>query len=42
MKVSYLIVFGTLSQMVKVRGACDQPFGVYKRFIKLRRPSPEN
>ena len=24
MKVSYLVVFGALSRMVKVRGACDK------------------
>ena len=29
MKVSYLVEFGTLSRMVKVRGACDKPFWVY-------------
>ena len=26
MMTSYLVVFGALSQMVKVRGACDKPF----------------
>ena len=26
MKILYLIVFGALSQMVKVRGACDSSF----------------
>ena len=25
MKVSYLVVFGALSRMVKVLGACDKP-----------------
>ena len=39
MKVSYLVEFGTLSQMVKVRGACDKPFRVYKRLYKLRGPA---
>ena len=29
MKVSYLVEFGKLSLMVKVRGACDEPFWVY-------------
>ena len=24
MKISYLVVFGALSQMVKARGACDK------------------
>ena len=28
---SYLIVFGVLSWMVRVRGACDTPFWLYKR-----------
>ena len=42
MKVSYLVVFGALSRMVKVRGACDKPFWVYKRLNKLRHPAPEN
>ena len=37
-KVSYLVVFGALSRMVKVRGACDKPFWVCKRLNKLRRP----
>ena len=37
-KVSYLVVFGVLSRMVKVRGACDKPFWVYKRLDKLCRP----
>ena len=27
MKISYQMVFGVLSRMVKVRGACDKPFG---------------
>ena len=26
MITSYLVVFGTLSQMLRVRGACDKPF----------------
>ena len=30
MITSYL-VFGALSQMVKIRGACDKPFWIYKR-----------
>ena len=38
MKVSYLVVFGALSRMVKVRGACDKPLWVCKRLSKLRRP----
>ena len=41
MKVSYMVVFGALSRMVKVRGACYKPFWVYKRLNKLRRPAPE-
>ena len=38
MKVSYRVVFGALSRMVKVRGACEKPFWVYARLNKLRRP----
>ena len=33
MKVSYLVEFGTLSRMVKVRGACDEPFWVISDLI---------
>ena len=40
MKVSYMAVFGARSRMVKVPGACDEPFWVYKRLTKLRRPPP--
>ena len=28
MKISYFVVFGTPSRMVKVRGACDKPFWI--------------
>ena len=31
MVTSYLVVFGALSRMVKVRGAYDKPFWIYKR-----------
>ena len=31
MITSYPVVFGVLSQMVTVRGACDKPFWIYKR-----------
>ena len=31
MKVSYLVVFGALSRMVKVQGACHEPFWVYSQ-----------
>ena len=30
MITSYLVVFGVLSRMVKVKGACDKAFWVYK------------
>ena len=30
MITSYLVVFGVLSQLVKVRGAYDEPFWIYK------------
>ena len=38
MNISYLLVFGAQSRMVKVRGACDKPFWVYKLLTKLRPP----
>ena len=31
MKTSYLVVFGALGRIVKIRGACDKKFGIYKR-----------
>ena len=37
MNISYLLVFGAQSRMVKVRGACDA-FWVYKLLTKLRPP----
>ena len=42
MKVSYLVVFGALSRMVKVRVACNKPFWVYMQINKLRRPRAGN
>ena len=36
MITSYLVVFGALSRMVKVRGAYDKPFWIYKRLIMHR------
>ena len=30
-KVSYLVVFGALTQKLKARGACDKPFWIHKR-----------
>ena len=42
MKVSYLVEFGTLSRMVKVRGACDEPFWVYKQCNQLRRAAHDD
>ena len=30
-KTAYLVVFGALSQTVKVRGACEKPFWIYAR-----------
>ena len=31
MITSCLVVFGAPSRLVKVRGACDEPFWIYKR-----------
>ena len=41
MITSYLVVFGALSQMVKVRGACDEPFWIYKRQNNCAAPAPD-
>ena len=40
MVTSYLVVFGALSRMVKVRGACDRPFWIYKRLNNYAVPAP--
>ena len=40
MITSYLVVFGALSGMVKVRGACDKPFWIYKRLNNYPPPPP--
>ena len=40
MVTSYLVVFGALSRMVKVRGACDRPFWIYKRLNNYAVPTP--
>ena len=40
MITSYLVVFGALSRMVKVRGACDKPFWIYKRLDNCVAPAP--
>ena len=37
---SYLVVFGALSRMVKVRGAYDKPFWIYKRLNNCAPPPP--
>ena len=29
METSYIVVFGALSQLVMVRGACNKPFWIY-------------
>ena len=39
MKISYPVVFGALSRMVMVRGACNKPFWIYKRLNQFRHPS---
>ena len=38
MKTSYLVVFGALSRMVKVRSACNKPFWTYKRLNNYAAP----
>ena len=40
MITSYLVVFGALSRMVKVRGAYNKPFGIYKRLNNCATPAP--
>ena len=40
MITSYLVVFGALSRMVKVRGACYKPFWIYKRLNNCAAPAP--
>ena len=40
MTTSYLVVFGAPSRMVKVRGACDKPFWIYKRLNNCAAPAP--
>ena len=40
MITSYLVVFGAVSRMVKVRGACDKPFWIYKRLNDCAAPAP--
>ena len=42
MTTSYLVVFGVLSRMVKVRGACDKPFWIYKRLNNCAAPAPDS
>ena len=37
---SYLVVFGALSRMAKVRGACDKPFWIYKPLNNCAAPAP--
>ena len=40
MITSYLVVFGALSRMVEVRGACDKPF--WKRLNNCAAPVPDS
>ena len=40
MITSYLVVLGALSRMVKVRGAYDKPFWIYKRLNNCAAPTP--
>ena len=39
---SYLVVFGALSRMVKVWGACGKPFWIYKRLNNCAAPTPDS
>ena len=38
MEISYLVVFGTLSRVMTVWGACDKPFWLYTRLNQSCRP----
>ena len=40
MITSYLVEFGALSRMAKVRGAYDKPFWIYKRLNNCAAPAP--
>ena len=40
MITSYIVVFGALSRMVKVRGAYDKRFWIYKRLNNCAAPAP--
>ena len=40
MRTSYVVVFRALSRMVKVRGAYDKPFWIYKRLNNCAVPAP--
>ena len=42
MITSYLVVFGELSRMVKVRGGRDKPFWIYKRLNNCAAPAPDS
>ena len=42
MKTSYLVVFGALSRMVKVRGACGKSFWIYTRLNNCAAPAPDS
>ena len=40
MITSYLVVFGVLSRVMKVRGAYDKLFWIYKRLNNSAAPAP--
>ena len=42
MITSYLVVFGALSRMVKVQGACAKPFWIYRRLNNCATPAPDS
>ena len=39
---SYLVVFGALSQMVKIQGACNKPLWIYKRLNNCAASAPDS
>ena len=42
MITSYIVVFGALSRLVKVRSACDKPFWIYQRLNNCAAPAPDS
>ena len=42
MLASYFLVFGALSRMLKVRGACGKPFWINKQLNNCAAPAPDS